>query len=421
MKPNCFAVACYCLVALAGVTNSFGQSQEVERPILFNLGPSARPWNFTPEVIDHIDSLPFSGITLNMPIAFLAMHSVEYGPFTEQELHGQFGDLDFSFNSVDQNWVSVVVRRNGTLPAEGDFFDDAAWETTVDQFRLLARVARNPRYQCKGIFFDNEEYFEGVWNYPADVAFAQTYSLAEYQDKARQRGQEIFQAIESEWPEAEIIFAHGPYLSAPEDRPFEVSMDQVAGWWEYELFAPFFYGMAEIANDQQIIDGGEVYQLRTVEQFAINHDWRTNDIANSIVVPDILQDIYSDRVGVTHGLYNLSWPTPQDVMNPEIMRTTLNNALRSNGQHVWIFTEAGDTWLEPGGFSQAWRDNIEAGFSDAIVTPGDVNEDGEVNLLDVDPFVVCLSGGNFHAAADVNGDDVVNLLDVGPFISLLSN
>ena len=108
-------------------------------------------------------------------------------------------------------------------------------------------------------------------------------------------------------------------------------------------------------------------------------------------------------------------------MNPEIMRTTLNNALRSNGQHVWIFTEAGDTWLEPGGFSQAWRDNIEAGFSDAIVTPGDVNEDGEVNLLDVDPFVVCLSGGNFHAAADVNGDDVVNLLDVGPFISLLSN
>ena len=61
------------------------------------------------------------------------------------------------------------------------------------------------------------------------------------------------------------------------------------------------------------------------------------------------------------------------------------------------------------------------GFNDAIVIPGDVNEDGEVNLLDVEPFVVCLSGGNFHVAADVNGDDVVNLLDVGPFISLLSS
>lgn len=421
MKPNLFTVACCFLIAFAGVKNSPGQLQEPERPILFNLGPSARPWNFTPDIIDHIDSLPFSGITLNMPIAFLAMHSVQYGPFTEQELHGQFGDLDFSFSDVDQNWVSVVVRRNGILPGEGDFFDDAAWEATIDQFRLLARVAMTPKYQCKGIFFDNEEYFEEVWNYPDDVAFAQTYSLAEYQSKSRQRGQEIFQAIESEWPGVEIIFAHGPYLSTPEDRPFEVSMNQVAGWSEYELFAPFFYGMVEVADDHQIIDGGEVYQLRSVEEFTINHEWRSTEIANSIVVPENLHGNYSDRIGVTHGLYNLSWPTPDDVMSPEIMRTTLKNALRSNGENVWIFTEASDTWLELGGFSQPWRDNIEAGFNDAIVIPGDVNEDGETNLLDVDPFVSCLSNGDFHAAADINGDNVVNLLDVGQFVTLLSN
>ena len=51
--------------------------------------------------------------------------------------------------------------------------------------------------------------------------------------------------------------------------------------------------------------------------------------------------------------------------------------------------------------------------------PGDVNRDGEVDLLDVSPFVDLLSIGCFQAEADVNGDGDVNLLDVAPFVSLL--
>ena len=50
---------------------------------------------------------------------------------------------------------------------------------------------------------------------------------------------------------------------------------------------------------------------------------------------------------------------------------------------------------------------------------GDVNGDGEVNLLDVVPFVDVLVGGDFVAAADINQDGVVNLMDVAPFVDLL--
>ncbi len=50
---------------------------------------------------------------------------------------------------------------------------------------------------------------------------------------------------------------------------------------------------------------------------------------------------------------------------------------------------------------------------------GDVNLDGEVNLLDVDPFVALLTSGNFQKEADINGDGAVNLLDVDPFVALL--
>ena len=52
---------------------------------------------------------------------------------------------------------------------------------------------------------------------------------------------------------------------------------------------------------------------------------------------------------------------------------------------------------------------------------GDVNQDGSVDLLDVQPFVDLLTSGTFLAEADLNQDNVVNLLDVGPFVDVLTN
>ena len=52
---------------------------------------------------------------------------------------------------------------------------------------------------------------------------------------------------------------------------------------------------------------------------------------------------------------------------------------------------------------------------------GDVNRDGAINLLDVNPFVAAISAGDFQVEADTNCDGDVNLLDVSAFIALLSN
>ena len=51
---------------------------------------------------------------------------------------------------------------------------------------------------------------------------------------------------------------------------------------------------------------------------------------------------------------------------------------------------------------------------------GDVNNDGVVSLLDVNPFVSLLTGGGFQCEADVNEDGVVSLLDVNPFVVILT-
>ena len=55
------------------------------------------------------------------------------------------------------------------------------------------------------------------------------------------------------------------------------------------------------------------------------------------------------------------------------------------------------------------------------VLKGDINQDGTVNLLDVQPFVDLLALGTFQNEADINDDSEVNLLDVAGFVSLLSN
>ena len=56
-----------------------------------------------------------------------------------------------------------------------------------------------------------------------------------------------------------------------------------------------------------------------------------------------------------------------------------------------------------------------------FVTLGDINGDGQINLLDVAPFVDLLATGGFQLEADVNEDGEVNLLDVSIFVGLLSS
>jgi hypothetical protein len=69
-----------------------------------------------------------------------------------------------------------------------------------------------------------------------------------------------------------------------------------------------------------------------------------------------------------------------------------------------------------------WTNNNEFDIFSIPVLPaesllGDLNLDGEVNGLDVDPFVDTLLSGPYAAEADMNEDQVVNGLDVDPFVT----
>lgn len=62
---------------------------------------------------------------------------------------------------------------------------------------------------------------------------------------------------------------------------------------------------------------------------------------------------------------------------------------------------------------------LELLLDESGVLVGDVNCDGVIDLLDVQPFVDQITSGIFDAKADIDGNGSVDLLDVGPFVALL--
>ncbi len=81
-----------------------------------------------------------------------------------------------------------------------------------------------------------------------------------------------------------------------------------------------------------------------------------------------------------------------------------------------IATNTGDNDpLNPITQGKFYIDNITITVPDILL--GDVNGDGEVNGLDVDPFIDVLLSGPYQPEADMNEDQVVNGLDVDPFVS----
>ena len=60
-------------------------------------------------------------------------------------------------------------------------------------------------------------------------------------------------------------------------------------------------------------------------------------------------------------------------------------------------------------------------IEEQVLLLGDVNLDSAVNFLDIGPFVLMLTTGDYQAEADTNQDDIVSFLDISPFVQLLQN
>ncbi|MEM9410688.1 MAG: dockerin type I domain-containing protein, partial [Planctomycetota bacterium] len=103
-------------------------------------------------------------------------------------------------------------------------------------------------------------------------------------------------------------------------------------------------------------------------------------------------------------------------LNQEVSFDVLS-AIQGDGEYTFV--------LRHGGGNDVWFSSKEGGAAPELqltlstVLLGDVNCDGVVDLLDIQPFVDLLSVGGYSNKADFNEDGEVTLLDVEPFIDAL--
>lgn len=296
--------------------------------------------------LDRIENLPFDGMFINSVAGWRLMRGEKY-PY--EKMWEEFAVLENAFRKFEHNYLYIFID----FP--GDLWDDAAWDITVENFANMARIAK--KLACKGIVYDNEPYMEGRWeNYGEDYQNPD-YDLAAHGEQVRYRGKQVMEAMAAIYPEIEIFNYHGPYCSEPK-TPARVRLHQVGTWDNYELRGPFIVGMMQGKGAHAtVIDGGEVYQYRTVEDFEISYQWRKNDIASeetdSWMIPQDMRSGWGDNINISFGVMCSAW-VPGFPMNPEIMRTSLGNALKRTDKYVWYYTDR-YSWLVPGKIDPAWE------------------------------------------------------------------
>ena len=306
--------------------------------------------------IEYIESMPFDGMFIHIPQSWQVMDGGK--SLSYDSIYSEIGILNKAFKKFKYNYLYIFIKY------PGDFWDDKVWEITAENYGKMARAAKEVGF--KGIVYDNEEYGKGPtikkWlNYGDEFYRNPKYDLNQHRDQAMFRGKQVMVAMVEEFPQVEVFNFHGPYLSEPKTNREQIIKDQAANWTTRELLGPFFVGMLQGKGKKaKVIDGGEVYQYRTKEDFEISYQWRKFGIASeetdSWFIPSGNRKTWPVDVEIAFGVYNRQWKEKYP-MNPDIMRTTLENALGCTDKYVWYWTER-DSWFVPGAMSQEWIDAV---------------------------------------------------------------
>lgn len=306
-----------------------------------------------------IESMPFDGMFINTAIGWKLMSGE---PVSYEQISEEVKVLKGAFKKFDHNFLYIFINY------PGDFWNDTVWTITAQNFANMAKTAKD--LGCVGIVYDNEEYRPKKWlNYDEDYRNPR-YDLDQHRDQVMLRGKQLMEAMVSEFPKIEILNFHGPYLSEPKTNHEEIIKKQAGSWKERELLGPFFAGMVQgNGRESKVIDGGEVYQYRTAEDFKKSYQWRkfgiASDETDSWFIPSDLRKKWADNVDIAYGVMSSQW-VPGYPMNPEIMKSTLINALQATDKYVWYWTEK-DSWIIPGEMPQVWIEAVNEGRQKGLV------------------------------------------------------
>jgi hypothetical protein len=289
-----------------------------------------------------MEKTPFDGTVFHVTSDFL-WQSWSKRTFTESEFAPAIENLKATpFKKFTHNFL-----RFNVAPGDVDWFDD--FSPVLNNARLAARIAKAGK--AAGILFDIEQYNAQPFDF-SKQRDAKTKSWDEYAAKARERGREVMNAFQQEFPDLVVFLTWSyslPFRQAGGDQKRLAKV-------EYGLLKPFLDGMFEAARGRtKIVDGFESsYGYKDLKQF---DDVQTT-MKQTVLpwMPD--RERYLKHMSLGFGLWmdndwrKKGWHEKDYAKNhftPSQFEASLKKALATSDEYVWIYTETPRWWSDPDG------------------------------------------------------------------------
>ena len=160
---------------------------------------------------------------------------------------------------------------------------------------------------------------------------------------------------------------------------------------------------AEVADASLALTVAQDPGSGTLQLFeGMSNDWAEETInsANAPETGTLLQ-----QLDMTYSLGQVvEFDVSQTITNDGVYTFVLRHA---GGNDVWFSSKEGNATPQ-----------LLINLNEVLL--GDINCDGVVDLLDVQPFIAVLSNGEYSVKADFDSDGAITLLDVGPFVEVLA-
>lgn len=320
------------------------------KPLLIEHGFDASTTAAIAKDAARIDALPFDGIAVNPQ-----QSPCSVAPVSDATAQADMATMP-KLTRVVHNFL--LCRIEDPAPVGGvtpyDINNDAGWAALSANLAVYAKAAKATG-MFDGIIIDTEYYGKGPnpWDYdtipiPWTYGAARPWSLApEAQAKSQSRGKQITKAMIDVWPNVVLLSFRGAYLSDKASY-LSANMDGNDVAWANELAGPFFIGMVEGAASTQatLVDGGESYYQRSVEDFQKSYSWRKAGIADSKgpMVPSgaVTAAMYKSTVTVASQLMDREIRSASTVFTAKQLTDQITNARKGTDRYVWLFSELYD-------------------------------------------------------------------------------
>jgi chitodextrinase len=240
----------FLLICLAHMSVLAQQPYKAGQKKLIEFGWDIQNYDYVAQNLAAMEYAPFEGIAFDVKVPKLNTRR-PWSVCNPQLVR----ETDFDFTKLQQirsqkftdNFVRVFMQDDYEQ-AGFSWFDDAVWANISASTKVLGKVV--VASQAKGIFLDTEHYFDpNPWAY--NTTLYPTQSTTTVYNKVRQRGREFMTALQSEAPQAKVLYLFG--YGASTNWGSNIYYTQ-----EYALLKPFLDGMLEAAGSQiTLIDGNE--------------------------------------------------------------------------------------------------------------------------------------------------------------------